>query len=231
MATFLLRRTGGGSALRGGDTVRAVATTETTADLWATAASGSTSAGTNWSSTANATGVNNATFATWANTTSGAVGTLELTGYDGQTAIGAEPVSIDAVEATIYNYVTNTARVVAATAQLYTGTTALGAAVTLTRSTINTNNQTILFPVAPTWAQAADLRIRCVYTRAATTQAGSANVNAASLALTYTAAPPGPPPISERFAPDAILAQTGLTGAVGLIQDDPDSPDGNWLVA
>jgi hypothetical protein len=42
--------------------------------------------------------------------------------------------------------------------------------------------------------------------------------------------PPGPPPISERFAPDAILAQTGLTGAVGAVQDDPDSPDGSWLV-
>lgn len=35
---------------------------------------------------------------------------------------------------------------------------------------------------------------------------------------------------TERFAPDAILAQTGLTGTVSAIQDDPDSPDGNWLV-
>ena len=41
------------------------------------------------------------------------------------------------------------------------------------------------------------------------------------------------PPITamERAAPDAILAQTGLTGAVTAIQDDPDSPDGSWLVA
>lgn len=37
--------------------------------------------------------------------------------------------------------------------------------------------------------------------------------------------------ITERFAPDAILAQTGLTGAVAAIQDDPDSPDGSWLTA
>ena len=36
---------------------------------------------------------------------------------------------------------------------------------------------------------------------------------------------------TERQAPDAILAQTNLTGVVGDIQDDPDSPDANWLTA
>ena len=41
----------------------------------------------------------------------------------------------------------------------------------------------------------------------------------------------GTPPAPTRFAPDAILAATGLTGAVTLIQDDPDSPDGSWLTA
>lgn len=35
----------------------------------------------------------------------------------------------------------------------------------------------------------------------------------------------------ERLAPDAILEQTNLTGAVADIQDDPDSPDGSWLTA
>lgn len=34
---------------------------------------------------------------------------------------------------------------------------------------------------------------------------------------------------SERHSPDALITQTGLTGAIGDIQDDPDSPDGNWL--
>lgn len=34
-----------------------------------------------------------------------------------------------------------------------------------------------------------------------------------------------------RIAPDAILAQTNLTGAVSAIQDDPDSPDASWLTA
>lgn len=36
---------------------------------------------------------------------------------------------------------------------------------------------------------------------------------------------------AERQSPDVILAMTELTGVVGDIQDDPDSPDGNWLVA
>lgn len=35
----------------------------------------------------------------------------------------------------------------------------------------------------------------------------------------------------ERQSPDVILAITELTGLVGAIQDDPDSPDGSWLVA
>jgi len=36
---------------------------------------------------------------------------------------------------------------------------------------------------------------------------------------------------SERQSPDAILASTNLTGSVSDIQDDPDSPDANWLTA
>ena len=36
---------------------------------------------------------------------------------------------------------------------------------------------------------------------------------------------------TERQAPDAILELTNLTGTVSEIQDDPDSPDGNWLDA
>lgn len=36
---------------------------------------------------------------------------------------------------------------------------------------------------------------------------------------------------TSRIAPDAILAQTNLTGAVAAIQDDPDSADATWLTA
>ncbi len=34
-----------------------------------------------------------------------------------------------------------------------------------------------------------------------------------------------------RIAPDAIITQTNLNGAVTDIDDDPDSPDGSWLTA
>lgn len=36
---------------------------------------------------------------------------------------------------------------------------------------------------------------------------------------------------AETLIPDAILAQTELSGVVGDIDDDPDSPDGLWLIA
>jgi len=38
-------------------------------------------------------------------------------------------------------------------------------------------------------------------------------------------------PVTENLAPDALLDQTGLTGAVTAIDEDPDSPDGDWLTA
>lgn len=48
--------------------------------------------------------------------------------------------------------------------------------------------------------------------------------NPAVLTVFYTLA-------TSRIAPDAILSQTNLTGSVSFIQDDPDSPDANWLTA
>jgi len=34
---------------------------------------------------------------------------------------------------------------------------------------------------------------------------------------------------TERQSPDGLLVQTNLSGVLSAIQDDPDSPDGNWL--
>lgn len=36
---------------------------------------------------------------------------------------------------------------------------------------------------------------------------------------------------TERQPPDALLASSGLVGGLGDIDDDPDSPDANWMVA
>lgn len=38
-------------------------------------------------------------------------------------------------------------------------------------------------------------------------------------------------PDTERQSPDAVLSSSGLTGGVTDIDDDPDVPDGNWMVA
>lgn len=38
-------------------------------------------------------------------------------------------------------------------------------------------------------------------------------------------------PDTERQSPDVLIAQDNLTGTVTDIQDDPDSPDTNWLTA
>ncbi len=43
----------------------------------------------------------------------------------------------------------------------------------------------------------------------------------------YTAASSG----SERMAPDTLISTTNLSGAVGDIDEDPDSGDANWLTA
>lgn len=41
----------------------------------------------------------------------------------------------------------------------------------------------------------------------------------------------GPTQSNDRLAPDTIATQTNLTGSVTDIDDDPDSPDANWLTA
>ena len=78
------------------------------------------------------------------------------------------------------------------------------------------------------------LRVHKFQTAETTDYSGLGNTLTGGIGATTDASDPpistGPPPVMERFAPDAILAQTGLTGAVTAIQDDPDSPDGSWLV-
>ena len=37
--------------------------------------------------------------------------------------------------------------------------------------------------------------------------------------------------LSERQPPDAVLESNNLTGGLADIDEDPDSPDGNWMVA
>lgn len=50
-----------------------------------------------------------------------------------------------------------------------------------------------------------------------------------TLQIASSASPPSSG--SERLAPSSIISQTELSGSVTDIDDDPDSPDGNWLLA
>ncbi len=52
---------------------------------------------------------------------------------------------------------------------------------------------------------------------------GNTSGTAARLIVTYTD--------RTRMAPDAIISQTNLTGAVTAVQDNPDAPDASWLIA
>ena len=201
-----------------------------TSIFWATGLSAGTSTGTNWTNSSNALDPNDSTFAAWANTSANAVGTITLNGYNGQTAMGGvQPPSIDQVQATIYHYVTNTTRVSAATAQLFSGLTPIGTTVTLTRTTTTTNSQTITFPAVPTWAQCTDLRIEIKYTRFNGTQAGTANVDAAGMVISYT------PSLVEHFGTANLAGVGQLTTAATVplsgLQDNFDDntiDTGKW---
>lgn len=52
-----------------------------------------------------------------------------------------------------------------------------------------------------------------------------------SLAATseFLFTPTWPVPAYSRLAPDAALTQTNLGGTVADIDEDPDSPDANWM--
>lgn len=41
--------------------------------------------------------------------------------------------------------------------------------------------------------------------------------------------PAWPQPQHLYLAPDAIVVQTGLSGAVATVADDPDAPDASWM--
>lgn len=166
----------------------------TTATLYATTATQVAGTTSSWTTLTNATGSTSGTYAVWSNSTASTVAGVELSGYNGQTAIGTQPSSIDAVTATVKWYTsTATTRITSATAQLYSGTTAIGAAQALTVSATTTNSQTVTFPTMPTWAQASDLRVRLTFNHFATAQTVTINVDYVGFTLGYTAAAPGTP--------------------------------------
>jgi large repetitive protein len=165
--------------------------------------------GSTWTNTANATGQTTSSSATFTNATSGGTGTIQLSGYAVQTVIGTQPTSINSVTLTLRDWVSSTSNWTAAscTAQLFTGTTAIGSAVAVgTLSTTVTTTHTIAFTGAnvPTWAQCSDLQVTVTAKHAANTTSSTFNVDTAGLTVNYTpsaasaAQPAGPPDIYNR---------------------------------
>lgn len=177
----------------------------TTAALWASGTPSTT--GTTWANPANAAGANNAGFATYTTATSGAVGTISCAGYGAQTAIGTQPESVDSVDVTVYGYVANTSRWTSVTVQLLDGSTPIGSAQTMTKSTSSTNSQTFTF-TGVTWAQLANLGVRVTSTKSGTTSSVS-YLDAAKIVITYS------PVIAPAATASATAyAPTFTTGAV-----------------
>lgn len=158
----------------------------TTSALYATAAA--TAGAATWTNTANAVGSTSANFATWTSAVNAATSNITLSGYNFQTLIGSPPASVGTIDATIKGYVSNTTNISTVTAQLMSGATNIGSAVTLTKSTTTTNSQTITFATAPTWAQLADIRVMITVAHGANTTSATYNLDYISLTSTYTAA-------------------------------------------
>lgn len=150
-----------------------------------------TTIGTTWTNTTNATGSTTATFATWTNATSSGAGSIRLSGYAAQTAVGDPSATIDSVAVTVRSYYTRTSTGAISTeaVQLYSGTTAIGSATSLTPTlTTTTNSQTVTLSGAnaPTYAQLSDLRAQVAATRAANTNQTVFNVDIVGVVVNYS---------------------------------------------
>lgn len=153
--------------------------------------------GTTWASTTNATGSPaGGALATFTNTTSGGSGTIQLSGYAAQTNTnsGVTPLSINSIDVTVANFVGTTGRTASITVQLFAGTTAIGAATSLTISATSSNAQTVNLSGAncPTWDQMLDLRAQVVFTRTAVTTANVFSLDYVGVVVNYTSATVSP---------------------------------------
>src|SRR4051812_35700872 len=144
--------------------------------------------GTTWTTTTNATGVTTGNYAVWTNAANGGTGSIQLSGFPVQSYILDSTCTITQVAVTVGSWVASTTNGSAETVQLYSGTTALGAATALTRSITSTNTQTVNLTGAncPTWAQCVDLRAQVNFTHTNNTTSTTGNVDFVSIQVTFS---------------------------------------------
>lgn len=182
---------------------------------------------TTWANTGNITGANNATFAVWTNAARSTVGTISTS----HTFPGFDTASTGiSVSATVWLWVSSTTVVSAATAQLQDANgVAIGAAVALTRSTTTTTSSVVNFATAPTAAQvAAGLSVLLTFTRSNSTTSTTVNVDAVSLAVTYTVPAPTAPVVSA--GADTSIAQNAVFNRTGVLVSGSTPTSYSWTI-
>jgi hypothetical protein len=159
-----------------------------TPTVWASGATPTTT-GSTWTNTGNTAGANDGSFGTFTNSSAGAAGTILLTSYGAQDALGMMiPVSVDSVVTTCYWYVANTGRWTAAscTVQLYDGATPLGSATAIGTLTTTTTNSTVqTFTGVAAWANLAALGVLITATHSGTSSS-TFNIDAVGVVVNYT---------------------------------------------
>jgi hypothetical protein len=130
-----------------------------------------------------AVGTNPGTYAVWTNSASGAVGTIEISGY-GFSAISAT-ATLDSVTVTIRQRVNDPARYTSVTFQPYSGATPIGSPANAALVTTAANT-TATFPVTLAQLRADDFTIRVTVTRAPVVTAGTFSLDYVDVTAAYT---------------------------------------------
>ena len=147
-----------------------------------------TPVGTAWTVTANAVdgavGSTPATYALWTNSTSSAVGSIEIGTYDFSTVpAGATNITIQATQRGMVN---STGRVTSISMQVYDGATLIGSATAITPVTVAANTVSAAIPLTRAQLVSSTFKVRVTVTHAANTQQLIYNLDHIDVTATYT---------------------------------------------
>jgi hypothetical protein len=141
-----------------------------------------------WASATNAVDgtppANPATYATWTNSTSSAVGTIEVSGYDFSSVPGT--ATAITVIATHRGLVNNTGRVTSISMQVMDGATTIGSATSVALNTSAASVSSPSISVTLAQLQSATFKVRITITHAANTQSLVYSLDQVDVAATYS---------------------------------------------
>lgn len=153
--------------------------------------------GTTWASVTNAVdggaGTNPATYTTLTSTTSGAVATIEITGYGFSVSLGASD-TLTSISVSCRHFENNTGRFASVAVTVWDGATQIGGSNNATLATTARNDA---FTYTPTLTQlrSATFKVRITITGAATTQSRVESIDHVDVAATYTVPTTGRPKV------------------------------------